>query len=144
MKKLSDAVEGIFKHGHGEHTHMTTTATHTDPAPQPKTTTATAPEPEPVDPFKEYRSLETIKAVQYKGDPIPDVTCSGTGKDLEKNGCDPSRRLLPHVHTAATGGMTPLRADDWIIPVRGGPFMVSSDAHFRVHWEVSEPPSTKK
>ena len=86
-----------------------------------------------------YRSLETIKAVQFTGDPIPDVTCHGTPEQVQANGCDSSRKLHPHVHTQATGGMTILKPGDWIYPVPGGPFAVASDAKFRAHWEVPAP-----
>lgn len=86
--------------------------------------------------MKLYRSLEHIKAVQYTGDPIPDVTCSGSAEEVQKHGCDPSRKHLLHVHTQAIGGMTVLSPGDWIYPVQGGPFAVAKDARFRGHWEV--------
>lgn len=85
-----------------------------------------------------YRSLETIKAVQYQGEPIPDVTCQGSNEEFLSNGCDSSRRNVPHVHTMAVGGMTCLQKGDWIFPLHGGPFGVASDAKFRSHWEVPE------
>lgn len=88
-----------------------------------------------------YRSLSVIKAVQYIGLPIEDVTCGGTDKDFREKGCDNSRRHLPHVHTAAVGGLTALRLFDWIYPSPGGPFAVVSDEKFRGYWEVPAPVS---
>ena len=83
-----------------------------------------------------YRSLETLQAIQYLGEPIPDVTCHGTPEQVQTNGCDPSRKQHPHVHTQATGGMTVLKVGDWIFPMAGGPWGVASDARFRGSWEV--------
>lgn len=93
--------------------------------------------------IKTYRSFETIQAVQYLGEPIPEITCLSNSPDekaavkaREAAGCDGSRYKHPHVHTKATGGMTVLKHGDWIFPVPGGPFGVSSDGTFRAHWEV--------
>lgn len=83
-----------------------------------------------------YRSLEVIKAVQYTGEDIPGVTCSGTDEEFRANGCDPSRRRHIHVHTQAIGGMTVLQSGDWIFPLPGGPFGVASDQKFCGRWEV--------
>lgn len=87
-----------------------------------------------------YRSLSVIKAVQYTGSPIEDVTCGGTEKDYREKGCDNSRRHLPHVHTAEVGGLTALRPGDWIYPIFGGPFGVVSDEKFRGGYEVPAEP----
>lgn len=84
-----------------------------------------------------YRKLETRLAVQYQGDPIPDVTCEATEKQLEVNGCgSDSRRIHPHVHTMSVGGLDVLRPGDWIMPVPGGPFCRVDDATFRSYFEV--------
>lgn len=87
-------------------------------------------------PFTRYRSLETIEAVQYTGDTIPGVTCSGSDAEVQEHGCDSSRKRHTHVHTTATGGMTVLKESDWVFPMPGGPFGTASDAKFRSHWEV--------
>lgn len=89
--------------------------------------------------MQRYRSLESKEAVQYLGEPIPDVTCEGTGDQKMVNGCDPSRAHLPHVHTAATGGLTCLKPGDWIMPIVGGPFVAVSDGLFRSYFEVPPP-----
>ena len=86
-----------------------------------------------------YRSLETIQAVQYLGEPIPGVTCHGSEDEVRANGCDSSRKIHPHVHTQAIGGMTVLKTGDWIFPLPGGPFGVASDTRFRGSWEVPAP-----
>lgn len=86
--------------------------------------------------YKTYRSLQTIDALQYTGDPIPEVTCSGVDDDYQKNGCDGTRKHLPHVHTRALGGLTVLKPGDWIMPEQGGPFDVASDEKFQANWEV--------
>ena len=83
-----------------------------------------------------YRSLETLQAVQYTGAPIEGVTCSGTPEEVQKHGCDSSRKHLPHVHTQAVGGMTVLAPGMWIFPLHGGPFGVAPDVRFRSNWEV--------
>lgn len=88
--------------------------------------------------MQSYRSKQTIQAVQYKGDPIPDVTCAGGADERIKNNCAPMFAHLPHVHTKATGGLTCLKPGDWIVPERGGPFAVASDARFRTSYEVPE------
>ena len=97
--------------------------------------------------MKTYRSLETIQAVQFQGDPIPGVTCHGSAEEVQANGCDASRKNHPHVHTMDTGGMKVLQKGDWVFPVRGGPFGVASDEKFRSHWEVpvhvEAPPATQ-
>lgn len=80
-----------------------------------------------------FRSRATQEAVQYLGEPIPDVVCDG---DFAEHGCDHSRKHLPHVHSKQTGGMTMLRVGDWIMPQKGGPFVVASDADFRSYFEV--------
>lgn len=85
-----------------------------------------------------YRLLETVAAVQYTGDAIPDITCDGTEPEYARNGCDASRRHVRHAHTQAIGGMTVLQAGDWILPVSGGPFRVVPDAEFRSVVEVPE------
>lgn len=86
-----------------------------------------------------YRSLSVIKAVQYTGSPIPDVTCGGSDHEHREKGCDSSRRYHLHVHTAAVGGMTVLKPGDWIYPVSGGPFAVAADDKFRQGFEVPAP-----
>lgn len=86
-----------------------------------------------------YRSLDTIYAVQFTGEPILDVTCHGTPADVQAHGCDASRKQHTHVHTQATGGMTVLKPGDWIYPVPGGPWGVASDGRFRGSWEVPAP-----
>lgn len=93
-----------------------------------------------------YRSTATSLAVQYTGEPIPDVTCGGSSPDetirhaaRQLNGCDPSRAHMPHVHTAEVGGLGVVTPGCWIMPVRGGPFCVVEDAQFRAHFEVPEP-----
>lgn len=83
--------------------------------------------------FVSFRSLATQEAVQYLGEPIPGVTCDG---DVGKHGCDSSRATLPHVHTAATGGMTCLKYGDFISPQAGGPFVAIPDTVFRAYFEV--------
>lgn len=93
-----------------------------------------------------YRSKTTLEAVQYTGQPIPDVTCEGDSTDKDRreaarqrNGCDGNRAHLPHVHTQVVGGLSPLILGMWVFPVIGGPFGVASDAKFRASWEVPEP-----
>lgn len=86
-----------------------------------------------------YRSLATQVAIQYKGVPIPDVTCEATDQQRLVNGCDPSRMAFPHVHTRAVGGLTVLTLDCWIMPEIGGPFVIARDEQFRAHFEVPEP-----
>ena len=95
-----------------------------------------------------YRSLNTIQAVQYTGDPLPGITCEGGNESLDPiarhaavmaAGCDSSRKHLPHVHANVTGGMVVLQPGDWIFPVQGGPWGVASDAKFRSYWEVPAP-----
>lgn len=86
-----------------------------------------------------YRSIETIQAIQYTGEPVAGVTCAGTPAEVQLSGCDASRKHLPHVHTQSIGGMTILKAGDWVFPVAGGPFGTASDGKFRSHWEVSVP-----
>lgn len=93
-----------------------------------------------MDAYKAYRSLEVIKAVQYQGEVIPDVTCEGSEKQRLFNGCDNTRAHLPHVHTQAVGGLTVLKTGDWIFPLNGGPFGVAPDMKFRSHWEVRPEP----
>lgn len=88
--------------------------------------------------MERYRKLETVQAVQYLGDPIPDVTCEGTREQRAVNGCDNTRGHLPHVHTLAIGGLTVLKKGNWIEPVAGGPFQVWSNARFRAYHEVPE------
>lgn len=93
-----------------------------------------------------YRSLSVIKAVQYTGSAIPDVTCSGSDQEYRERGCDTSRRYHPHVHTVQTSGITVLKTGDWIYPVFGGPFAVVSDEKFRTGFEVpppAEPPQVQ-
>lgn len=85
-----------------------------------------------------YRKFETTTAVQYSGEPIPDVTCEGTREQRDVNGCDNTRGHLPHVHTRSIGGLTVLQKGDWIQPVVGGPFQVWSDANFRAYHEVPD------
>lgn len=83
-----------------------------------------------------YRSLQTIEAIQYAGEPIPAVTCSGEGEDQKRYGCT-GLAGVPHVHTAAVGGAHRLEPGDWIFPVpKGGPFDVASNGKFRAYWEV--------
>jgi hypothetical protein len=86
-----------------------------------------------------YRSLQTIQAEQYLGDPIPGVTCHGSPAEVQANGCDSSRKNIPHVHTKETGGMHVLKVGNWIFPVAGGPFAVADDVRFRSNWEVPAP-----
>lgn len=86
--------------------------------------------------MKTYRSTHTIDALQFNGDPIPGVTCTGVDDDYQKNGCDGTRKHLPHVHTKAIGGLTVLKPGDWIMYEPGGPFDVASDQKFQAHWEV--------
>lgn len=83
-----------------------------------------------------YRLLETVEAVQYAGEAIPDVTCEGSDPEFRLNGCDSSRRFVRHVHTSEVGGMTVLKPGDWILPVSGGPYRVVADAEFRSVVEV--------
>lgn len=80
-----------------------------------------------------YRSLATIKAVQYQGDPILNITCDG---NRDKYGCDSNRAHLPHVHTRAVGGITVLKPGDWIMPSEGGPYAVAEDGNFRACYQV--------
>ncbi len=93
-------------------------------------------ETKPIDYMKSYRSTATIRAVQYLHEAIPGIVCYGLPADLKEHGCDSSRKHQPHVHTTATGGMTVLKKGDWIMPVAGGPFEVSSDKNFRAGWDV--------
>jgi hypothetical protein len=86
-----------------------------------------------------FRSLATIEATQYTGIPIPDITCHGEEEKFMANGCDASRRYVPHVHSRAVGGMTALKAGDWIIAEAGGPFKVIPDPLFRAQYEVAAP-----
>lgn len=93
-----------------------------------------------------YRSLQTIQAVQFTGEHIPDVTCLGSSTDPEirdkaraANGCDATRAGLPHVHTKAVGGITVLAPGWWIFAVPGGPWAAQPDATFRAGWEVPDP-----
>lgn len=89
-----------------------------------------------------YRSKDTIQAVQFTGDAIPDITCGGSPAEVQANGCDSSRKQHLHVHTQAIGGMTVLQPSDWIFAVPGGPWGTASDGKFRAHWEV--PAATTK
>lgn len=82
-----------------------------------------------------YRSLATLDAIQYHGEPIPGVTCDG---NRDKYGCDSSRAHLTHVHTRAIGGITVLKDGDWIMRSDGGPFAVAEDAEFRKCYEVPQ------
>lgn len=88
--------------------------------------------------MEKYRKFETVQAVQYLGEPIPDVTCEGTKEQRAVGGCDNTRAHLPHVHTRAIGGLTVIQKGDWIEPVTGGPFRVWSDANFRAYQEVPD------
>lgn len=89
-----------------------------------------------------YRSKDTIQAVQFTGDAIPDITCGGSPAEVQANGCDSSRKQHRHVHTQAIGGMTVLQPGDWIFAVPGGPWGTASDGKFRAHWEVPAVPIT--
>lgn len=86
-----------------------------------------------------YRSLTTIQAVQYAGEPLPGITCEGSDQEMKDNGCDSSRRQLRHVHANVTGGMVVLKPGDFIFPMPGGPWGVSSDERFQASWEVPAP-----
>lgn len=85
-----------------------------------------------------YRSLNTIQAVQFTGDPIHGVTCGGSESEVFANGCDSSRKQHIHVHANVTGGMVVLQPGDWIFPVSGGPWGVASNAKFCGAWEVPD------
>lgn len=88
--------------------------------------------------MQRYRSKETYEAVQYKGQPIPGVTCEGNDAQYAQNGCDGNRRWVPHIHTKAIGGIRCLTVGDWIMPDPGGPWLAVPDAKFRANVEVPE------
>lgn len=90
--------------------------------------------------FQGYRSKEIFQAVQYMGNPIEGITCEGTDEQFKVNGCDSSRRGIPHVHGKYVGGMRCLVIGDWIMPEPGGPFNVVADAKFRANCEVPSDP----